>query len=118
MKIAHAAALLLSSLLLSAPSFSAPSKNDKQFEACKHKLQSAQKLKVLYAFDWKPPKAPYVVAGPTFFDMPIDAKEGFAETVSCFLTAGDKSTLESFDILDWRTGKKVARFSSGKLRME
>lgn len=118
MKIIRIAASLALFFLFAAPSYSASNNSDKNFETCRGKLKAAQKLDVLYAFDWKLPKEPYVVAGPTFFKIPIDAKEGFAETVNCFLTAGDASIVVNFDILDWRTGKKVGRFSSGKLRME
>jgi len=88
------------------------------FEVCKQKLQQASELGVLYAFDWKPPKKPYVVAGSTFFDMAIDGKQGFAETVNCFLMAGDSSSMVNFDILHWQTGQPVAEFSYGKLKMK
>lgn len=113
-----AVAVVLMMLFSATTAFSAENENNKRFEACRVKLLKAQKLGVLYAIDWKPHKEPYVVAGQTFFNMAIDAKEGFAETVNCFLTAGDKSHVINFNILDWRTGKKVGRFSYGKLHME
>lgn len=91
---------------------------DAAFEVCKKKLQLANELGVLYAFDWKPPQEPYVVAGSTFFDMAIDGKQGFAETVNCFLMAGDDSHMMNFDILHWQTGRPVAEFSYGKLKMK
>jgi hypothetical protein len=91
--------------------------SDKYFEGCREKLIRAQKLQVLYDMSWKLPAEPRIVAGPTFFQMPIDAKEGFAETVNCFLMAGQKEKFINFDVHDWRTGKPVGRFSFGKFKM-
>lgn len=93
-----------------------PAEN-KRFEGCKNKLKAAQKLDVLYDLDWKPPAEPRILAGATFFNLPIDAKEGFAETLNCFLMAG-KTEYINFDILDWRTGKAVGRYSWGKFEMK
>lgn len=92
--------------------------DDKQFEACKAKLIQAQNLDLLYDMEWNPPKEPKVVVGPTFFTIPIDAKEGFVETVNCFLMAGESGKYVNFDVLDWRTGKSVGRYSFGKLKMK
>lgn len=91
---------------------------DKRFETCRVKLIQAQKVDLLHDLDWKPPKEPNVVAGPTFFTIPIDAKEGFAETVNCFLMAGESGKYINFDVLDWRTGKSVGRYSYGKFKMK
>ena len=91
---------------------------DNEFNNCKEKLVAAQKLDVLYDLDWKPPKEPKVVVGPTFSQLPIDGKEGFVETVNCFLNAGKKTQYINFNVLDWRTGKKVGRYSYGKLDMD
>ena len=88
----------------------------KRFEICKSKLIQAQKLGVLYDLDWKPPTEPKVIAGKTFFSISIDAKEGFAETVNCFLVAGDQKFV-NFDILSWKTGTSVGRFSYGKFKI-
>lgn len=90
---------------------------DKEFEICRKKLKQAQKLDMLYDLDWKLPKEPRVVVGPTFFKVPIDAKEGFIETVNCFLTAGDSGKCVNFDVLHWQTGKAVGRFSNCRFRM-
>lgn len=92
--------------------------DDKRFERCKAKLIQAQKLDLLYDMDWKPPKEPKVVVGPTFFTIPIDAKEGFVETINCFLMAGESGKYINFDVLDWRTGKSVGRYSYGKFKMK
>lgn len=90
----------------------------KRFETCRAKLKKAQELEMLYDLKWNDPSIePRVVAGPTFFQVPIDAKEGFAQTVNCFLTAGEKGTYLNFDVLDWRTGNKIGRFSYGKFSM-
>ena len=92
--------------------------SDSRFAECQDKLRKAQELKVLYNLDWKPPREPLVVVGPTFFTIPFDAKEGFVATVNCLLMAGDESKMVNFDILDWRTNKSIGRFSYGKLTME
>ena len=90
--------------------------DNKRFESCKSKLIQAQKLGVLHDLDWKLPKEPKVVAGKTFFSIPIDAKEGFVETVNCFLVGGENKFV-NFDVLNWQTGKSVGRFSYGKFKM-
>lgn len=91
--------------------------DDARFEKCKAKLVKASEIGVLYAFDWKPPKEPYVVAGATFIGMPIDAKEGFADTVNCFLMAGESGKYINFDVLHWQTGKAIGRFKNGRFAM-
>ena len=88
---------------------------EKRLEECRSKLKLAADLKLLYDLDWKSPEEPYVVVGPTFYDVPIDVKEGVAQTVSCFVNAGDTEHRVPFDLLDWKTGKPIARFSRGKL---
>jgi hypothetical protein len=90
--------------------------DDVKLEACRAKLIKAQKLEVLYDLAWQKGSMPKVVAGPTFFTMPIDAKEGFAETVNCFLMVGEPKCIE-FDIKHWQTGKSAARWSGCRLKM-
>lgn len=88
-----------------------------EFEQCRNKLKSAQKLGVLHALDWQKGKLPHVVAGRTYYQMPFDAKEGFAETVNCFLTGGEpKKSCVSFDIKHWQTGKPTEAFRNCKLK--
>jgi hypothetical protein len=87
---------------------------DARLEQCRSKLKTAQKLDLLYGLDWNGRAEPKVTVGPTFFKIPIDAKEGFAETVNCFVMAGQDKFI-SFDLLDYRTGKPVGRFKYGKL---
>lgn len=105
---------IIAGVLLSLP---AHARDDARFEMCRKKLVTAQKLGVLHNLDWKPPKAPYIVAGPTFFSMPIDAKEGFAETLNCFFSAGDTGKCLDLNILHWQTGKLAARYSWCKLKV-
>ncbi|MEM5296935.1 hypothetical protein VSR82_21715 [Burkholderia sp. JPY481] len=115
MKVHHLCAI---PLLIASFAAYADAASDKQFEVCRSKLKQAQKLEMLYDLDWKPPREPKVVAGPTFSKVGIDAKEGFAETVNCFLMAGQSGKYVNFDVLDWRTGKSVGRYSNGVLRMK
>lgn len=88
-----------------------------RFEDCRAKLKQAQGLDLLtnMTFDKGIPK---VWIGPTWYTMPIDAKEGFAETAACFFTAGDSSKAIAFDIFDGRSGKKIARWKHTKLEVE
>ena len=86
-----------------------------EFQACRKKLIQAQKLEVLNWMDWKAPREPEVVGGPTYYSMPFDAKTGFAETVNCFLMAGKTGCL-SFDITHWQTGRATERFHMCRLR--
>ncbi len=90
--------------------------DERKFEACRNKLKQAQKLDVLYDLDMKSGREPKVIVGRTFFNMPIDAKEGFTETVNCFLMAG-KNQCINFNVLHWQTGKAVGRFSNCKFKM-
>jgi hypothetical protein len=102
-------------IVVSATAFAA---DDKRLEQCRSKLKQAQKLDLLYNMDWKKTREPVVIVGPTFYQIPFDAKEGFAETLNCFFMAGDSGKYINFDLLDWRTNKRVARYSYGKLNLE
>lgn len=84
---------------------------------CRDKLKAAQKLDLLsnMTFDKGIPK---VWVGATWYQMPIDAKEGFAETAACFFTAGDSAKAIAFDIFDGKSGKKIARWKYTKLQVE
>ena len=88
---------------------------NKRFEQCRAKLKKAQNLDLLY--DLKIDPLPRVIVGPTFYTVPLDAKQGFADTVNCFLMTGEDKYI-NFDLLDYRTGKRVARYSWGKLEVE
>jgi hypothetical protein len=90
---------------------------DGRFEACRAKLKKAQALRMLHDLDWQLPSEPRVVAGPTFFSVAIDAKEGFAETVNCFLVAGEQDKCVNFSVLDWKTGLQVGRFENCRFVM-
>lgn len=111
------AVMVFVSMLLASQAFAAVSPaEEKKFQQCQKTLIQAQKLGVLYNLDWKPPKEPYVVVGRTFDGLPIDGKENFALTVNCFLMAGKKQFI-NFNVLDWRTGKPVGRFSYGQFKV-
>lgn len=90
----------------------------KRFEACKAKLKKTSG-DMLNDLSWKggglPPR---VVVGPTFFAVDFKTKQGFADTVNCFLMAGDESRFINFDLLDWKDEKVVATYYAGHLKME
>lgn len=92
---------------------SSTSANDVKLEQCRAKLKQAQKLEVLYDLKWNGPSL-HVVAGPTYYRMPFDAKEGFADTVNCFVNVGKDACL-TFDIKHWRTGKATDQYHRCKL---
>lgn len=87
-----------------------------RFEACRAKLKKAQRLELLndLSFDGG---LPHVVVGPAFFTAPLTAKQGFADTVNCFLMAGSDNHI-NFDLLDYRTGKAVAHYRYGKVSVD
>jgi hypothetical protein len=111
------AGLALVASLVSLPVHAVTDDENQRFEACKAKLKLANETEVLYAFDWKPPSEPKVVVGPTFFQIPIDAKEGFVEKVNCFLTAGKEGQCVHFNVRSWETGKPVGRFANCRFEM-
>lgn len=113
------ASLTVFALFLLADGTAHAAVDDARFEKCKKKLVQAQNLEVLYEFTWEnPAREARVVVGPTFFTIPIDAKEGFAETVSCFLSAGDAKMCANFNVLHWQAGKAVGRFNNCKFKMK
>lgn len=88
---------------------------NRKFEGCRASLKKAHALEVLYDLQASVP--PKVIVGRTFFQIPIDAKQGFAETVNCFLTVGRDDRYMTFEVFDWQTGKAVGRFYAGSLSM-
>jgi hypothetical protein len=103
------------SAALPKPSAEQAGEENRRFETCRTKLKKAKRLDLLY--DLKMDPLPRVVVGPTFYTIPLDAKQGFADTVNCFVTAG-KDEYINFDLLDYRTGHVVAEYSYGRLRMK
>jgi hypothetical protein len=87
-----------------------------KFEQCRAKLIKAQKLDLLRDLDWKKGSTPKVVVGPTFFSVDFTTKEGFAETVSCFLVVGEDKCM-NYKLTHWMTGKVVANFQNCKFQM-
>jgi hypothetical protein len=80
-------------------------------QQCGAKLEQAQRLDMVQRVD-----RGRIVVGPTWFRVGFDAKEGFAETVSCFLVQGDPKMCANFDLIDWSTGKPVARYENCRLK--
>lgn len=101
-------------LVLLACASATVSANDARLEACRAKLKKAQGIEVLRDLRWDGPHL-HVVAGPTYYQMPFDAKEGFADTVNCFANVGRDGCL-AFDIKHWRTGKASERYERCKLK--
>jgi hypothetical protein len=104
-------------LFVAAQGASADPPGDGRFNICRSKLLEAQKLHLFETLDWQPPAEPRLVVGRAFFNIGVGAKQGFAETVSCFLTAGAPNEFVSFDLLDPRTGRVVGRFANRRLKM-
>jgi hypothetical protein len=89
---------------------------NKRFEQCRAKLKKAQKLDLLY--DLKIDPLPRVIVGPTFYSIPLDAKQGFADTVNCFLMTGKNDEYINFDLMDYQTGHVVAEYYAGQLKVK
>ncbi len=93
-------------------------KTSNRLETCRAKLKKAQALDVLYDLRWDDPRQePRVVIGPTFLQIPFDAKEGLTETVNCFLVAGDANKYVNFNLIEWRNGTVIGRWEYGRLTM-
>ena len=92
--------------------------SERRFSACTDQVTQAQKAGVLYALDWAPPDEPRVVAGPAFFQLPIDRKQAFVESVNCYLLHGKGGPCVNFDVDHWKTGKPVGRYSFCLFRMK
>lgn len=86
-----------------------------QAEVCRQKLIKAQQLGVLYDLDWKPGKMPKVIVGPTFHQMPLDAKEGFVEAVNCFFMGGKGGAI-NFDVKEHLNHKVVGSWTYGRYK--
>lgn len=82
-----------------------------ELEQCKKKLVASKKLDLLYDMDFSK-----VVVGPTFYKLPFDAKQEFAKTANCFLVNGSGGYV-NFDLVDWRTNKKIGSYSYGRLKL-
>lgn len=93
-----------------------PPAADARFEDCRAKLKKAQQLELLYNLDYKG-GVPLVVVGPTFYTVPFDTKQNFADTINCFLMTGEAKYI-NFDLRDYRTNEVVAVYRFGKLKMK
>ncbi len=92
--------------------------DDAVFEACRGKLVKAQQLEVLHNLTWDKGQPPQVTVGRIFFTLPIEAKENFADTVSCFLMEGDPGRCVNFPFRHWQTGKRVGEYSNCRVKMD
>jgi hypothetical protein len=108
---------LIACSLCCATIVNANEQDDARFNVCRSKLLAAKDLHVLSDLDWKPPAEPHLVVGPGFFTIGVGAKQGFAETVNCFLMAGARDLSVDFDLLDPHTGQVVGRFAGRRLTM-
>ena len=93
--------------------------DDAHLKVCQNKLKKLQKLDVLENikvqqgyFD--------VVVGPTFYSIPFDSKEAFAETLNCVFNVGEtgpKSFCYEIHFVNWRTGNDDGKYSLCKLKI-
>ncbi len=87
-----------------------------RYANCEQKLKKAQELDMLYEIKAKGASI-RVLVGPTFFSVPIDAKQGFAEVVNCVLLSGGSGGIP-FDFVHWQTGKRVATWNGYRIDMD
>ena len=83
---------------------------------CQSAVLTAKTLKVLDALRLDGP-APEVVAGPEFFKMSFASKRAIIADVNC-AEVGTKGGAIPFDVLHWRTGKRIGRFRAGRFQMD
>ena len=117
-KVAQSSSVTVSKPTTSSEESAAAKKQrEERFEKCRGKLKQAQQLGLLYNMDLKRGLPKVWVREPDFDELPIDAKEGFADTVNCFLMVG-RNTYITFDLLDSRSSKVVATYSAGRLTVK
>jgi len=105
-------------LIASLISFSGYAATDEQrFKACQAKLIKANESGALQDIGWTPPSEPKVLVGEIFFKLPIDVKEGFVQTINCFLSAAQVGMCVDFDVRSGLTGKPVGRFAKCHFEM-
>lgn len=112
--------VLLAAVILSV-SFSAiaTTADESRLKACQAKLKKAQKLDMLVNIKVQSGHFD-VIVGPTFYTVPFDAKEGFAETLNCLFNvgeAGPKSACNDIRFVNWRNGKEDGKYSWCKLEI-
>lgn len=91
--------------------------SDAQFRSCQAKLEKAQQIELLADIELRTGRVD-VTVGPTFYDIPFHAKTGFAETLNCFLNAGEtgsKKACNEIRFIDWRSGNAIGKYSRCKL---
>jgi|CXWL01.1.fsa_nt_gi hypothetical protein len=87
----------------------------KAAEACRAKLETARQGGALHDLDWTPGEMPLVVVGPAFEQFPMEAKQGFAATVNCFLMGG-KAEYIQFDVVEYLNHRVVGTWSLGRFK--
>jgi hypothetical protein len=93
--------------------------DDARLKACQKKLKKAQELDMLVNIKVKTGHFD-VIVGPTFYSVPFDAKEGFAETLNCLFNVGEsgpKSLCNDIRFINWRTGNEDGKYSWCKLEI-
>ena len=87
-----------------------------EFERCRGVLKNSQEVGLLHnmTFDDGRPK---VWVGPTWHEIPIEAKTEFARTAGCFFLAGRDKRI-TFPIFDGLTGKQIATWRFTRLEVE
>jgi|CXWL01.1.fsa_nt_gi hypothetical protein len=87
-----------------------------RYAGCTEKLKKAQELDMIH--DMQSKGASFkVLVGPTFFTVPIDAKQGFGEVVNCVILKGGSGGI-SYDFVHWQTGKRVGSWNGYKVEMD
>lgn len=87
----------------------------KRLDGCQKELEKAYKAGMLY--DIKAEPVPRVYVGDGYYRGSFDDKEAFAEALNCVFVKG-KDGAVNYDLYDWQSGKRIARFSWGKLQAE
>jgi len=86
------------------------------YDACNSRLEKAKEAGMLYDIGGRGASIKILV-GPTYFEVPIDVKEGFAKVMNCVLVKGSGGGVP-FEFIHWQTGKQVASWNGYKLKVE
>jgi TPR repeat protein len=89
----------------------------KRLQECKAKMAVAEKLGVFTGFRVEGSQG-ILVAGRTFFDLPIEAKSNAVDAARCVILEGAEGYIPLV-VTHWQTGKKIGEWSVlGKFTMD
>lgn len=117
MNMSHSTASTADSSSESSSTLTAADKEN--FENAKKKLFSATENDLIRDMSNQSKdgyNGPYIVVGPTWYNVDMNTKRGFANTCNTFFMAG-KNGYTTFNIYDYSDGHKVGVYDFGNLKL-